>query len=260
MTTAFPEVHPATKNDADDDLPVVLLHGGNVANWMWEPQLDALSHRTVVTPDLPGFGRRTEEPWPGLGGGADDVVTRVEHLTGSPRFHVVGLSLGGAVALHLAARHPGSAASVLVSGAPVLPVKGFSRALARLQLTFWDSPWFWKALAAGFRLPADSRDLYVRHGLSVHRETARRMLDDVHAGGIPPGLTKYPGPLLLVAGEREPRVVHRSLQALAAAVPHAQTRLVPKMHHIWNVEDPQRFDATLATWLAGEVSPDLSPL
>ncbi len=53
---SFPELHQprATTTEA----PVVLLHGGNVANWMWEPQLPALADRLVVTPHLPGFGDR----------------------------------------------------------------------------------------------------------------------------------------------------------------------------------------------------------
>jgi pimeloyl-ACP methyl ester carboxylesterase len=257
----FPEVHSATTAPpaTQDDDPVVLLHGGNVANWMWEPQLAALTHRTVITPDLPGFGSRTDESWPGLGGVADDVVVRVEKLTGRRRFHVVGLSLGGVVALHLAARHPEVATSVLATGAPLAPVGGLPGLTAKLQLAFWDRPWFWKALAASFRLPADSRDLYVSHGLSVQRETARRMLTDVHTGRIPDNLDAYKGPMLLVAGEREPKVVRQSLRAVIPVVPHAEIRLAPKMHHVWNVEDPALFDAMINTWLNGQVDPRLLP-
>lgn len=254
----FPEIHPAIRKAPDqlDDLPVVLVHGGNVAGWMWEPQLETLQHRTVVTPDLPGYGRRTAEPWPGLGGAADDIVSRVEQLTGSRRFHVVGLSLGGAVGLHLAARHPEAAASVLVSSAPLLPVRGFTRFVAGLQLALWDSAWFWKAMAAGLRLPPDSRGRYVTHGLSVHRDTARATLDDVTSGGVPPYLDTYPGRLLLVAGEHDSRNVRESLRT----VPYAETRLVPGMHHVWNVEDPALFNITVATWLAGRIHPALRPL
>ncbi|WP_350278818.1 alpha/beta fold hydrolase [Kribbella sp. HUAS MG21] len=258
MTTTFPELHPASREASDllDDLPVVLVHGGNVAGWMWEPQLEALQDRTVVTPDLPGFGRRTAERWPGLDGAADDLVARVEQLTGSRRFHVVGLSLGGSVGLHLAARHPDAAASVLVSGAPLLPVRGFTSLVAGLQLALWNSPWFWKAMAAGLRLPVDARERYVTHGLSVHRDTARAMFDDVRSGGVPPYLDNYPGRLLLVAGERDSKVARESLRAL----PHAEARLVPGMHHVWNVEGPALFNAVVTTWLAGGIHPALYPL
>ncbi|MGC4940046.1 alpha/beta fold hydrolase [Kribbella sp. DT2] len=245
---SFPELHQP--QEPSGHAPVVLLHGGNVANWMWDPQLPALKDRLVVTPHLPGFGERTSELWPGLGEVADDIVQRVRDLTGHDRFHVVGLSLGGAVALHLAARHPKAALSVLASGVPLLPVTGIPRIATRLHLALWRQAWFWKAQAAAFRLPADSRGPYVDHGLSVRKETARAMLADVHSGRIPEGLSTYDGPLLLVAGEREPRTVLRSLAAAATLVPRATTRLVPNMHHVWNIEDPDLFDTMIRDWLA----------
>ncbi|MEU4392079.1 alpha/beta fold hydrolase [Kribbella sp. NPDC023855] len=262
MTTTFPELHPATDEQpsAHDDHPVVLLHGGNVAGWMWEPQLAALRHRTVVTPHLPGFGSRTAESWPGLAGAADDVADRVAALTGRRRFHVVGLSLGAVVALHLAARSPAAVASVLATGAPLQPLGRTHRLISGLQLALLEKAWFWKAQAAAFRLPPDARDLYVSHGLSVRPETARRMYDDVLAGQIPDGLDQYDGPMLLVAGEREAKIAHRSLTAAATAVPHALTRLAPGMHHIWNIEDPDLFDAMILAWLDGRVEPRLRNL
>ncbi len=61
--------------------------------------------------------------------------------------------------------------------------------------------------------------------------------------------------MLLVAGEREPAVMRRSLAALRRAVPRARTRIAPRMHHVWNVEDVERFNAMLRAWLRGEVDP-----
>jgi pimeloyl-ACP methyl ester carboxylesterase len=107
----FPEVHPPETDTAAP--PVVLLHGGNVANWMWEPQLPALTDRTVITPDLPGFGARTSEDWPGLDAVADDVVAR---HGGDEPFDLVGLSLGAVTALRVLARHPGRVRSAFLTG------------------------------------------------------------------------------------------------------------------------------------------------
>ncbi len=60
--SGFPEVHRPAPDTAAR--PLVMLHGGNVANWMWEPQLPALTDRTVLVPGLPGFGERVGERWP----------------------------------------------------------------------------------------------------------------------------------------------------------------------------------------------------
>lgn len=241
----FPERHPAATTSRGT---IVLLHGGNVANWMWAPQLPALTDFDVLTLDLPAFGARVGEPWPGLAGAADDVVERVQSHGIDEPVHLVGLSLGAVVALHVLARHPEAVASGLVSGAAVLPVGGAARATAWLQDRLWDSPGFWRAQARAFRLPADSRELYVAHGLSIDRANARRMLAEVYAGGVP-ALSGFSGELLAVAGAKEPAVTRRSLHAIAAAAPMVTTRLAPGMHHVWNIEDVDLFNEMLRAWV-----------
>ena len=253
----YPETHHP--GAGGDEPPVVLLHGGNVANWMWEPQVAALSDRTVLTPHLPGFGARVDEEWPGLDAAADDVVGRLDRLGAEGPVALVGLSLGAVVALHVLARHPGRVRSAMVTGAPLRRVGVGPRLASRLQLAAWDRAWFWKAQAAAFRLPPDSRTRYVDHGLSIRRDTAAGMLAEVYAGSAPAGLSRYDGPLLALAGEKEPAVARRSLRDIASAVPSAATRIAPGMHHIWNIEDVDLFNEVLRAWLAGAVGPRLRP-
>jgi 3-oxoadipate enol-lactonase len=240
--------------------PLVLLHGGNVANWMWEPQVAALTDRTVLTPDLPGFGERTGEIWPGLDAVADDLVARVtEHgVTGS--FDLAGLSLGALTALRVLARHPDRVNSAFVTGAPLLPAGAGVRLFCLLQLRLWRAPWYWRAQSSAFGLPKDSRELYVSHGLSVRRETVAAMNAEVCAGGVPAGLRDYTGPLLALAGEKESAATHRSLREIARVAPQARVRLAPGMHHIWNVEDADLFTGVLRAWLAGTVDARLLPV
>jgi pimeloyl-ACP methyl ester carboxylesterase len=256
--SVFPEVHRPETDTVER--PLVLLHGGNVANWMWEPQVAALTDRMVLAPDLPGFGERVGEDWPGLDMVADDVVARVtDHGVDGP-FDLVGLSLGAVTALRVLARHPGRVHSAFITGAPVIPLGVGVRLFCRLQLAFWRAPWFWRAQAAAFGIPEDARALYIAHGLSVRRETASAMNAEVFAGGVPPNLHHYSGPLLAIAGEKESAVVRHSLTALARASPQAQLRLAPGMHHIWSIEDTGLFNGILGAWLNGSIDPRLIPV
>lgn len=244
---AYPVEHPSSGEHRDTT--IVLLHGGNVASWMWEPQVAGLADFHLLTPDLPGFGARRTEPWTSLAGAAADVAALIATRARGGQAHVVGLSLGGVVATRLVANHPEVAQSVLISGVPLDGVHGITRRLADLQLRFWEQRWFWQAQARAFGLPDDSRELFVEHGLSVARDAATRMLREVSDGGVPAGLERYPGRLLAIAGGRESASVRRSFPALRRALPTAQCAIAPGMHHAWSIEDAALFTDVVRQWV-----------
>lgn len=92
---------------------VLLVMGFGMSCAAWKPQIDGLSadHR-VLTYDNRGSGR--SELGPGLHGVrslADDAAALLDHL-GWGDAHVIGVSMGGMVAQHLAIRHEGRVRSL----------------------------------------------------------------------------------------------------------------------------------------------------
>lgn len=53
---------------------IVMLHGGNMAGWTWDLQVQALPNVHILTPDLPGYGRYANEIWPGSAIAADRIA------------------------------------------------------------------------------------------------------------------------------------------------------------------------------------------
>jgi pimeloyl-ACP methyl ester carboxylesterase len=94
---------------------LVLLHAFPLDRRMWAETVKALSptHR-VIALDARGFGESAlgDDP-PALEHLADDVVGLLD-LLGVPMAAVLGLSMGGYVALALAARHPARLASLIL--------------------------------------------------------------------------------------------------------------------------------------------------
>jgi 3-oxoadipate enol-lactonase len=83
---------------------VLLLHGGLGDSGLWEPVMPFLAeHYRTIRTDLRFFGRSTGPavPW----SWEDDVVGVLDEL-GIERAALVGLSLGGRIALHIALEHP----------------------------------------------------------------------------------------------------------------------------------------------------------
>lgn len=114
---------------------VVLLHGfgGSSDIWAGTPVADALAKKyRVVAPDLRGHGRSEKPRDPKLYGGelAADVLRLLDHLK-VEKAHVVGYSMGAAVAGKLLVTHPERLLGVTFGGGGPLfrPTKVFTDAL-----------------------------------------------------------------------------------------------------------------------------------
>ncbi|GAB2948703.1 alpha/beta hydrolase [Micromonospora polyrhachis] len=98
--------------------PLILLHGGLGSGEMFGPILPTLAERhQVIAVDLQGHGRTADIDRPlEPEFMADDVAALIDHL-GLDRPDVVGYSLGGGVALRVAARYPSKIGRIVAASA-----------------------------------------------------------------------------------------------------------------------------------------------
>ncbi len=105
----------------DQGTPVLFIHGNLSTSRFWSSTLARLPDRyRAIAPDLRGFGKT--EPLPidatrGLRDFADDLHALMAALRltgGTARLHLVGWSVGGAVALQYAIDHPEDVASIVL--------------------------------------------------------------------------------------------------------------------------------------------------
>ena len=106
------------RKGAGNGVPVLFIHGfgGDLDNWLFN--LDAVGEKApVIALDLPGHGQST----PRLPGTSIEALAGfVAHFMDAievERAHLVGHSLGGAIAAQLALDHPQRVASVALIGA-----------------------------------------------------------------------------------------------------------------------------------------------
>ena len=116
---------PRPDPSANENSPVVLLHGGSGSWTHWLRNIEALvaSGRRVYAADLPGFG---DSAAPERGTDADALTEPVERglqqLLGSAACDLVAFSFGGMVAGFIAAQFPARAHRLVLVGAPGLGV------------------------------------------------------------------------------------------------------------------------------------------
>jgi len=117
----------------------VFVHGTRLSRTQWWPQLRRLSARyRCVAIDLPGHGSRAAEPFT-IATATAAVATAIDAEAVTGRALVVGLSLGGYVAIETAEAYPDRVLGLVLAGCsaePVgpttLPFRGFARLMETL--------------------------------------------------------------------------------------------------------------------------------
>jgi pimeloyl-ACP methyl ester carboxylesterase len=98
-----------------DGEPLLLLHGLGSSGLDWGEQVPVFSaHYQVITPDLAGFGRSDKLAGPySIAEYAKDIFRLLDHLQ-IDRCHVLGYSMGGAIAFQMAADNPQRVSSLII--------------------------------------------------------------------------------------------------------------------------------------------------
>ena len=205
---------------ADSAAPVVVtLHGSPGDNSQVAPVSRSLSSRfRVIAPDLPGFGASTHEiPDYSVASHARYVFQLLDSLH-VDRVHVVGYSMGGGVALEMAAREPERVSSiVLVSaiGVQEYELLGdylLNRALHGLQLA---GLWGLRELTPHFGW-MDDAFLGVEYARNFY-DTDQRPLRGI--------LERWPGPMLIVQGSGDGLVPPSIAQEHGRIVPQSEVQM-----------------------------------
>jgi pimeloyl-ACP methyl ester carboxylesterase len=99
--------------------PLILLHGGIGGSEIFDPILDTLAKgRRLILVDLPGHGHTASPDRPlRYEEMADQIAGLIRHL-GLDQTDLMGLSLGGGVALRTAIQHPALVRRLIVVSAP----------------------------------------------------------------------------------------------------------------------------------------------
>lgn len=230
---------------------IVFLHGVGASGWMWKQQIAALADFHCLAVDLPGHGHSSQQAWVSLADTAHQIAALIQERATHGRAHVVGLSLGGYVALTLLDHHPEALDRVVVSGVTAAPMP--NRALLPAQLWLMSvllrQRWFVKAQARSLGLPPDMQADFTHNLLAMSLPAYRRIWQEAVDYRLPETLRGVNTPTLITAGSRESAIITQAVVTLSNLMPNAQGRLAPGLGHGWNVEAPDLFNAMLRAWL-----------
>ncbi|NJN18757.1 MAG: alpha/beta hydrolase [Oscillochloris sp.] len=285
---AFPPLQRRTTNSGASAYrtsgvgsPVVLLHGWGASSryWVGAPQF-LTAQRTLIAPDLPGFGAGEPPSGPTTLNSMVRHVIDLADAMGLERFALVGHSLGAGVALLLAAHYPERVDRLaLVSfGLPRDRIEALTFAWLHIQqsvnATFW-APWLtlwrpWLALSQPWReqfwsmppLPqllaaplvkAPVQAEMLQAGvLDLAQMDVRVALESAATNGDPQVLqaaATVRAPTAVINGEVDPLFPPESAKALTNTLDLARMVVLPNCGHVPMAEAPEPFYAFLSAFL-----------
>ena len=239
--------------------PLALVHGFSLDTRMWDDQIAPFAERyRVIRYDLRGFGKSalpTEEAYRS----ADDLKALLDHL-GIERAHILGLSLGGWVAINFALAYP-AMTSALIPVDSVLAGYRFSPDYITLNRSIF-SMGRQQGISA-------AREAWLRHPLfqpaleQPHVAPRLRQIigdysgwhwanHDPEASPQPPAIDRLASigaPALVIAGERDLPDFQAIADILATRIPHAQKVIIPGAGHMSNMEAPAAFNSVVLQFL-----------
>jgi pimeloyl-ACP methyl ester carboxylesterase len=241
----------------DDGTPVVFMHGSMVAGWMWMGQVDDLPEYRCFLPDLPGIGNSAITPWVSFSDTSDKIANMISTKCPGGRAHIVGLSLGGITALHVAAKHPEVVESLIVSGVPYGEINILLRILSSVMLKLYSRPWGARAIASMLGIPRDeSMEAFMKTALQTDPISLRSLTKEVFKSPVPENLDKVTASTLAVVGEKDTVPAKRAVLYLQDVMPNAAGYSVPRVGHQWNAENRKLFSEMIRLWVDSRSVPE----
>jgi 3-oxoadipate enol-lactonase len=248
-------------DEAGSGPPLLLVHAGIADRRMWDDTLPRLSQSfRVIRCDLRGYG---ETPLPdGPFVYASDLAELLEALDARPA-SVIGVSLGGHVALDLAIARPELVERLVLVGSGIdgwehdtglkaawqEEVEAFER--GDLDEAAWVNVRTW--LDGPTRDAADVEDMLRRRVFEMQRQALEYENEAAEGGWLTPSRRKRLGdvtaPTLVLAGELDQPGFVAIGHLLAAEIPGASFALLPGVAHLPPMEDPEGFSAIVLPFL-----------
>jgi pimeloyl-ACP methyl ester carboxylesterase len=207
---------------------------------------------TLLTPEFPGFGNAAARSAPTVAGFAAAVAELIGAEDAGPAI-VVGLSLGGYVALALAVAHPSSVAALVLANTRAEADDADGRrareqAIDTIRIDGLDT--YLADLLPRVLSPSATTEVWERAHAIAEGQDAQAVCAALEALRDRPDrtgdLAAIAARTIVIGGEDDVVIPHAAVAALADAIPGATLEMIPGAGHLSALERPVEFAELVA--------------
>ncbi|HEX6649681.1 MAG TPA: alpha/beta hydrolase [Pyrinomonadaceae bacterium] len=242
--------------------PIVFVSGGGILDRRgWDEQFETFSkHYRVIRYDVRGIGK-SARPQTSFSH-SEDLYALLTELK-VKRAHVVGLSVGGAIAIDFAITHPDMVDHLVLAASGL---SSDSKSEANLQgLSALSTLVNTKGLEHMIQLTLDTPFVLSKQNAAGREKVRQIYLDnqDVFESGFPLYVLWQPiqpppedrlatirGPVLILRGDNDSPVYAAMTERISKSISHSTTIVIPGGTHFLNLEKPTEFNQAVLKFLA----------
>jgi pimeloyl-ACP methyl ester carboxylesterase len=253
------------ENQDAEQAPLVFLHGATLTRETWAAQIAHFAlHHPALAYDARNHGASSLTPGEhDLETHAEDLLALLEALglEGKRRPVLIGLSMGGMIAMRAALRSADAARALVLVNTTSQgwyppeerdDVRATLEHLAPESLTYWAGAWEKTFFTPAFREAhpervSDWRHRFEAQSIEQYREA---MLGLLERRDISEYLGIIDCPTLVLAAAQDVTIPPQLAEKLAKAIPDAELQMLPDCAHLCNEEQPAAFNAAVEGFLA----------
>lgn len=213
---------------------IILLHGGGLSDWSWQPVISRLPDYHVVTPIIDGHGADGGEDFVNIEASARTLLRYIDAQCGGKVYAIGGLSIGAQIAVEVLSQRPNVARYAILESALVYPITGTTALTAPSYGLFYGlitKRWFSKMQAKTLCVPDDLFETYYRDSLRISKQSLINITVSNGTYALKDTISQTTARVLLIVGSKELGIMKKSAHRLHECIGGSELYIAKGMKH-----------------------------
>ena len=237
---------------------VLFIHSLGTNGSLWRDQIAVLKeHYRCIAFDCRGHGGSSYNAKFTVTDVAADLKAGLDAL-GIGSCHVVGLSMGGPLALQLNADNPGLVRSMVLADAFATPREGADDRVYATQeaVAYLSMLEFGNQYAGDRLLPSTPIEKLEELANEIAKVPAKAYVDtvrDIFTYDVSPTLAKVDVPTLVLIGDQDEATPMADSEFICSSIEGAELKVIPDAGHLTTIDNPDAVTRALAEFLDAQL-------
>ncbi len=218
----------------ENDLTVILLHGGGLSWWNYKDVAEILSNKYhVVIPFLNGHAY-SESDFITIEATAIEICEYIQDMFGGKVFAIGGLSLGGQILVEMLSSNPDICKFAIIESALVIPMRFTNWLISpMITISYWliKKSWFANLQFKQLHIKSDLFDLYYNDTCKIKKENLIAFLKSNSSYRLKSSIRTSNAKVVIAVGEKEGRNMKKSAILLNKKLPKSKLMIFPEYYH-----------------------------